>query len=68
MDQKETKMKPPAVSTIKSETSEKGESSLKLQEAGTDAGESKKKTSPADGCVNKEDAEWYRNTRDTRYC
>ena len=62
IEQKETKTKLPAVSTIKSETREIGESSLKLQEVGTEAGESKKKTSPADGCVNKEDTEWYQNS------
>ena len=56
IEQKETKTEPPAVSTIRSETREIGESSLKLQEVGTKAGESKKKTSPTDGCVNKEDA------------
>ena len=61
IEQKETKMKPPAVSTIKSETREIGEKSLKPQEVGTKAGESKKKMSPTDGCVNKEDAEWYQN-------
>ena len=38
---------------------ETGKSSLKLQEVGTKAGESKKKTSQAEGCVNKEDAKWY---------
>ena len=36
-------------------------SSLKSQEVGIKASESKKKMSPADGCVNKEDAEWYQN-------
>ena len=61
VEQKETKMKPPTTSTIKSEKCEIGESSLKLQEVGTKTGESKKKMSPADGCVNKEDAEWYQN-------
>ena len=61
VEQKETKMKPPAASTIKSETHEIVESSLKLQEVGTKTGESKKKMSPADRCVNKEDAEWYQN-------
>ena len=62
IEQKETKTKPPAVSTIRSETREICESSLKLQEVGTKAGERKKKTSPTDRCVNKEDAEWYQNS------
>ena len=61
VEQRETKMEPPTLSTIKSETREIGESSLKPQEDGTKTGESKKKTSPADRCVNKEDAEWYQN-------
>ena len=61
IEQKETKTKSPAVSTIRSETREISESSLKLQEVGTKAGESKKKMSPTDGCVNKEDVEWYQN-------
>ena len=62
IEQKETKMEPPAVSIIRSETREIGESLLKPQEVGTKAGESKKKMSPADRCVNKEDAEWYQNS------
>ena len=61
VEQNETKMKPPTASTIKSEKREIGESSLKPQEVGTKTGESKKEMSPADGCVNKEDAEWYQN-------
>ena len=36
-----------------------GESSLKSQEVGTKTEESKRKTSQTEGCVNKEDAEWY---------
>ena len=48
-------------STIKKETCEIGKSSLKLQEVGTKTGKSKKKMSPTDGCVKKEDAEWYQN-------
>ena len=44
-------------STIKKETCEIGESLLKLQEVETKTGKSKKKMSPTDGCVNKEDAE-----------
>ena len=62
IEQKETKTKLPAVSTVKSETHKIGKSSLKPQEVGTEAGESKRKMTPADGCVNKEDAEWYRNS------
>ena len=61
LKQMETKMKSPTASTIKSKTCKIGESSLKPQEFGTKPGESKKKTSPADRCVNKEDAEWYQN-------
>ena len=58
MEQKETKTKVPAVLTIKNETCEIGESSLKLQEVGTKTEESKR-ISQTEGCVNKEDAEWY---------
>ena len=61
IEQKETKMKLPTASIIKSERHKIGESSLKPQEVGTKTGESNRKTSPTDGCVNKEDAEWYQN-------
>ena len=62
IEQKETKIKLPTASTIKKETCKIGESSLKPQEVETKTGKSKKKMSPADGCVNKEDAEWYQNS------
>ena len=56
--QKEKKTKSPTASTIKRETHKIGESSLKPQQVEKKTGKSKKKTSPADGCVNKEDADW----------
>ena len=59
MEQKETKTELPAVSTIKGEMHKTGESSLKSQEVGMKTEESKRKTSQTEGCVNKEDAEWY---------
>ena len=62
IEQKETETKSSTASTIKRETYKIGESSLKLQEVETKTGKSKKKTSPADRCVNKEDAEWYQNS------
>ena len=46
-----------AALVIEDKTCELGESLLKLQEVGTKASESKKKMSPAEGCVNKEGAE-----------
>ena len=61
IEQKETKKKLPTASIINSERHKIGESSLKPQEVGTKTGESNRKTSPTDGCVNKEDAEWYKN-------
>ena len=62
IEQKETKTKSSTASSIKRETCKIGESSLKLQEMETKTGKSKKKMSPTDGCVNKEDAEWYQNS------
>ena len=62
IEQKETKTKSPTASTIKRETCKIGESSLKSQEVEAKTSKSKKKSSPADGCVNKEDAEWYQNS------
>ena len=52
----------PTASTTKRETCKIGESSLKSQEVEAKTGKSKKKLSLADGCVNKEDAEWYQNS------
>ena len=60
--QKGTKTESSTASTIKKETCEIGESSLKSQEVETKTGKSKKKMSPTDECVNKEDAEWYQNS------
>ena len=62
IEQKETKTKSPKASTIKRETHEIGENSLKLQEVETKTGKIKKKMTSADGCVNKEDTEWYQNS------
>ena len=59
--QKGTKTKLSTASTIKKETCKIGKSSLKSQEVETKTGKSKTKTSPKDGFVNKEDAEWYQN-------
>ena len=55
--QKGTETESSMASTIKKETCKISESSLKSQEVETKTGKSKKKTSPTDGCVNKEDAE-----------
>ena len=60
--QKGTGTKSSTASTIKKETCKIGESLLKLQEVETKTDKSKKNTSPTDGCVNKEDAEWYQNS------
>ena len=60
MEQKETKTKLPAVSTIKSETHKVGKISLKSQEVGMKTEESKG-IGQTEGCVNKEDVEWYQN-------
>ena len=59
MEQKETKTELPAASVIKGRMRKTGESSLKPQEAGMKPEESKRKTSQTEGCVNKDDAEWY---------
>ena len=55
--QKGTKTESSTAATIKKETCEIGESSLKSQEVETKTGKSKKKMSPTDRCVNTEDAE-----------
>ena len=59
IEQKETKMELPAASVIKGKMHETGKSSLKPQEAGMKPEESKRKTSQTEGCVNKDDVEWY---------
>ena len=62
IEQKKIETKSPTTSTTKKETCQIGESSLKSQEVEAKTGKSKKKLSPADRCVNKEDAEWYQNS------
>ena len=59
IEQKEVKMESLAAPVIEDEVCKTGESSLKLQEVGTEAGESKKKMSQTEGYINKEDAGWY---------
>ena len=59
MEQKEVKTELAAALVIEDKMCETGKSSLKLQEVGTKTGESKKKMSQTEGCINKEDAEWY---------
>ena len=59
IEQKEIKTELLTAPFIEDKTCKTGKSSLKPQEVGTKAGENKKKTSQAEGCVNKEDAEWY---------
>ena len=59
MEQKEVKTELPAAQVIEDKMCETGESSLKSQEVGMKTGESKKKMSQTEGCINKEDAEWY---------
>ena len=56
MEQKETKTELPAVSAIKNEMCDIGESSLISQEVGTKT-EENKRISQTEGCVNKEDVE-----------
>ena len=60
--EKKTDTESSTASTIKKEICEIGESSLKSQKVETKIGKSKKRTSPAEGCINKEDAEWYQNS------
>ena len=59
MEQKEVKTKLAAAQVIEDKMCKTGESSLKLQEVGTKTGEGKKKMSQTEGCINKEDTEWY---------
>ena len=49
-------------STIKKEICEIGKSLLKSQKVETEIGKSKRRMSPAEGCINKKDAEWYQNS------
>ena len=65
IEQKETNKELPAVPTMKGEMHETSKSLLKSQEVGMKPEESKRKMSQTEGCVNKEDAEWYqRNVND----
>ena len=59
MEQKEVKTELAAAPVIENKMCETGKSSLKLQEVGTKTSESKKKMSQTEGCINKENAEWY---------
>ena len=59
MERKEVKTELSAAPVIKDRMHETGKNSLKSQEVGTKTGESKKKTSQTEGCVNKDDVEWY---------
>ena len=58
-EQKEVKTELSAAPVIKDKMCETGESSLKTQEVGMKTGESKRKMSQTEGCVNKDDVEWY---------
>ena len=59
IEQKEVETELPAAPVIEDKMCETGESSLKSQEAGMKTGQSKKKMSQTEGCINKPDAEWY---------
>ena len=59
MEQKEVKTELSAGPVIKGKMYETGESSLKSPEEVMRTGESKKKMSKTEGCVNKDDVEWY---------
>ena len=59
MEQKEIKTELLAAPVNKDGMHETGKSSLKPQEVGMKTGENKRKTSQTEGCVNKDDAEWY---------
>ena len=58
MEQKEV-TKLPAAPVIEDKMCKTGESLLKSQEVGMKTGESKKKMSQTEGCINKDDVEWY---------
>ena len=64
IEQKEVKTELLTAPLMEDKTCESGESSQKLQEVRAKAGESKKKMSPVEGCVNREDAEWYQGNVD----
>ena len=59
MERKEVKTELSAAPVIKDRMHETGESSLKPQEVGMKTGENKRKMSQTEGCVNKDDLEWY---------
>ena len=59
MEQKEVKTELPAAPVIEGRMCETGESLLQSQEVGTKSRKSKKKMSQTEGCINKDDAEWY---------
>ena len=59
MEQKEVKTELPAAPVIEGRMSETGKSSLKSQEVDTKTRESKKRMSQTEGCINKEEVEWY---------
>ena len=58
-EQKEVKTELSAAPVTKDKMRKTGESSLKSQEVGMKTGESKRKMSQTEGCVNKDDVEWY---------
>ena len=59
MEQKKVKTESIAAPASKDRMHKTGESSLKPQEVGMKTGESRMKMSQTEGCVNKDDAEWY---------
>ena len=59
MEQKEVKTELSAAPVTKDKIHKTGKSSLKSQEVGMKTGESKRKMNQTEGCVNKDDAEWY---------
>ena len=59
MEQKEVKIDLSGALVIEDKMCKTGESLLKSQEVGTKTSQSKKKMSQTEGCINKDDAEWY---------
>ena len=59
IEPKQVKTELPADTVVTEKISKRGESSLKSQEVGKETQEYKKKTSQTEGCINKDDAEWY---------
>ena len=55
----EVKTELPSDAVVMEKISVTGESSLKSQEVGEVTQEDKKKTSQPEGCINKDNAEWY---------